>query len=451
MPMALFKNRIQAADELARDLEFLRGEDPVVVGIPNGGVPVAAYIAEHLNCPLDILLMEPLTAPRYPDHVVGAVDEHGRISIIQATARWHHVTSQQLVEPARKAYAALQERRGQFRAILPELDLAGRTVIVINEGVSTGAKMLGAITSVRDRGAKKVVAAAPAGPAKNTWILHENADLVVIPHHPTEFKSIQHFYSNYEPVTDNQVVCTLQKWVVSRPDPTLGVRTIVHKLRNEVGTLLHCEIDLPPDFQRGADPRPAVVFAHGFESHARSPRSVPISKRLAKRGVLGVRFDFTGHGQSQGKHDEATDERMLRDLNVVFRTVAAMKEVDGRRIGINGAGTGGMIALHFAAIEPTLGALVIRGPVCEHEIDAARRIKAPTLLIHAEQDTALGDSIAAIDNNLAATHHLLVVHNSNRLFGDPISHELMVSASVDWLADHLLQSRAASALVDQAG
>jgi len=449
--MALFKNRIEAASELAGNLEFLRHEDPVVIGIPNGGVPVAAHIAERLGCPLDILLMRTLSAPRHPEHIVGAVDEHGRISIIQATARWHHVTSQQLVEPARRAYAELQERRGRFRAILPELDLNGRTVIVVNDGVSTGAQMLGAMTSVRDRGAKKVVAAAPAGASQNTWILHENADLVVIPHHPTHFKSVAHFYSNYDEVTDDQVVCTLQKWVATRPDPMQGVKTIVHKLRNELGTLLHCEIDLPPDFARDCDPRPAVIFAHGFESNARSPRSVPISKRLAKRGILGVRFDFTGHGQSQGKHDDATEDRMLRDLNVVYRTVAAMKEVDRGHIGLNGAGTGAMIALHFAALEPALASLVIRGPVCGREVDAARKVKAPTLIIHAEYDTALGESVASIDSNLAATHHLLVVHNANRMFNDPISHELMVSASVDWLADHLHTGPVASALVEKAG
>lgn len=449
--MALFKNRIEAAAELARDLEFLRDEKPVVVGIPNGGVPIAAHIAEALGAPLDILLMKPLSAPRNPDHVVGAVDEHGRISIIQATARWHHVTSQQLVEPARRAYADLQERRGRFRAILPELDIADRTVIVVNEGVSTGAQMLGAITSVRDRGAKKVIAAAPAGPSQHTWILHENADMVVIPHVPTHFKGIAHFYSNYDEVTDDQVVCTLQKWVSTRPDPVLGVKTLVHKIRNEKGTLLHCEFDVPPNFERGCDPRPAVIFAHGFESTARSPRSIPISKRLAKRGVLGVRFDFTGHGQSQGDHEDATEERMLRDLNVVYRTIAAMKEVDRTRIGINGAGTGAMIALHFAALEPALAAFVIRGPVCGREVDAAKRVKAPTLIIHAEHDTALGDSVAAINDNLAATHHMLVVNNSNRLFNDPISHELMVSASVDWLADHLEGVNVRSALVEKAG
>lgn len=446
--MALFKNRIAAAEELATNLDFLRDEQPVIVGIPNGGVPVAAVIAERLGAPLDILLMKPLSPPRHPDHIVGAVDEHGRISIIQQTARWHHVTSQQLVEPARRAYAELQECRGRFRAILPEYDLTGRTVIVVNEGVSSGAQMLGAISSVRDRGAKKVVAAAPAGPSQNTWILHENADMVVIPHVPTQFKGIEHFYSSYEPVTDNQVVCTLQKWVASRPDPTLGVKTIVHKIKNEVGNLLHCEVDLPPNVQRGDQPRAAVIFAHGFESSARSPRAVPISKRLAKRGVLGVRFDFTGHGQSHGRHEDATDERMLRDLNVVYRTVAAMKEVDSRHIGINGAGTGAMISLHFAAMEPTVASLVIRGPVCGREVDAARKIKAPTLIIHAEHDTALGESVAAINDNLAATHQMLVVHNSNRLFNDPISHELMVSASVDWLADHLLDSPVASALID---
>ena len=151
--MRLFHNRREAAHELARHLSFLKSEDPIVLGLVSGGVPIAEIIAQALEAALDVLIIERLSAPKNPDHVVGAVDEHGRISMIKSTARWHQLTSQQMIAPAREVFRQLQRRRSRIRAILPEMDVRDRTVIIVGQGVATGAKMLGAIASVRDRGA----------------------------------------------------------------------------------------------------------------------------------------------------------------------------------------------------------------------------------------------------------------------------------------------------------
>ncbi|MCI0629920.1 MAG: alpha/beta fold hydrolase [Phycisphaerales bacterium] len=436
--MRLFKNRIEAANELSQHLAFLKNDSPIVLGLANGGVPVAEVVARHLDAPLDVLLIEKLYAPNAPDQIVGAVDEHGRISMIHATARWHHLTSQQMVEPARQAFRQLQVRQARVRAILPELDVRGRTVIVIGQGVVSGAKMLGAIASLKDRGATRIVAAAPAGTSQATWQLHETADVVVIPHRPAKFKGIESFYEEFAEVSDDTIVRIVERWVGEHPQQQQGIKTISMKLAGTLGQSLISEVDLPPGMQRGSAPHATVIFAHGFESDGRSARSLTISRRLAKREIIGVRMNFTGHGRSEGKSEQATDAQMLADLHTVFGAVAGLAEVDAKRIGLVGSGTGGMIALHYAAQVPAVKALVIRGPVCGRETVAARQVKAPTLLIHAESDTALYDSVQTLDRELAAQHRLLRVPNSNRLFGDPISMELMVSATVDWLVDHLV-------------
>lgn len=435
--MKLFENRRQAATELADKLSFLREERPIVLGLANGGIPIADVVARSLEAPLDVLLFERLAAPKSPDHIVGVVDEHGRISMIESTARWHHLTSRQMIQPAREVFRDLQRRRGRFRGVLPELDVRSQTVIIVGQGIATGGKMLGAIASVRDRGATKVVATAPAGHSRATWQLHDKADLVVIPHQPSQFKGIEDLYENYSEVTDDIAIGILERWVASRTQPAPGVRTLALKLHSTRGHLLSCEIDLPPGTDRGSGPFPAVVFAHGFESTARSQRSVPISQRLAKRGIIGVRFDFTSHGRSEGSQEDATDRQMIEDLHVVFQSVAQLAEVDEGQIGVNGAGTGGMIALHYAAQQPLVKTLVIRGPICGKEVAAARKVTIPTLLIHAEHDLDLQEPVEAINRSLAGSHELLVIPDSNRLFGDPISRELMIGATVDWFADHL--------------
>ncbi len=440
--MRLFKDRQQAAKELAGALAYVKPEDPLVLAVPNFGVPIAAVIAESLDAPLDILLIAKLSMPQHPEQVVGAVDEHGRISMIQTAARWHHVTAQQMIVPAREAFTALQRRRAQYRAILPETEVRGRTVIIVDHGVETGANMLAAIASCRDRGARKVIVAAPAGCGKATWQLRETADGVVIPHAPSRYKGIEHFYESYEDVTDREVESILQRWSADRPELHPGVKTLVMRVVAEQQRVLHCELDLPPGMSRGSGPYPAVIFAHGRDSDGRSPRTVPISRRLAKRNVIGVRMDFTGHGRSEGSLEDATEQRMLSDLRTVLENVYILQEVDPNRIGINGSGSGGLLALRLAADVPEVAAMVVRGPLSGGEIHAASNVKAPTLLIHGEHDPELSRLAQSLDRELDSIHQLLVIPESNRWFNDPVSLELMISASVDWLVDHLTHAAA---------
>ena len=448
--MRLFKSREEAAKELANKLAFIRHEQPLVLGVPNYGVPIAADIAEDLDAPLDILLIAKLSAPNLPEQVVGAVDEHGRISMIQSAARWHHLTAQQMIAPAREAFARLQRRRARFRSVLPETDVRDRAVIVVDHGVETGASMLAAIASLRDRGARKVIVAAPAGCGKATWQLHEMADTVVIPHSPSRFKGIERFYEEFTDVTDREVEAILGRWAASRAEDHPGVKTLVMRVVADQHRIIHCELDLPPGMTRGSGPYPAVIFAHNRESHGRSQRTVPVSRRLAKRKVIGVRLDFTGHGRSEGTLEQATAERMLADLRTVFDNVRILQEVDPNRIGVKGGGTGGMIALKFAAEQPDLAAVVVRGPLSGGEIEATRPVKAPTLLIHGELDSDLSRVAQSLEKELASIHRLLVIPESNRWFSDPVSLELMVSASVDWLVDHLISAAPPPEPADQA-
>jgi putative phosphoribosyl transferase len=434
--MRLFHNRREAAHELARHLSFLKNEDPIVLGLVSGGVPIAEIIAQALEASLDLLIIARLCAPKQPDHVVGAVDEHGRISMIKSTARWHQLTSQQMVAPAREVFRQVQRRRSRMRAILPEMDVRDRTVVIVGQGVATGAKMLGAIASVRDRGARKVVAAAPAGSGEAAWQLHDAADLVVIPHRPAKFTSVADFYTEFSPVTDEMVKAIIERWVKTRPQQQPGVKTLAMKLYNDLGQMLICEADLPPGTTRGSGPYPAVVFAHGFESDGRSARTIPIAQRLAKRGIIAVRPDFTGHGHSEGELDDATEERLYNDLKIVVNAIRPLNEVDEDRLGLIGSGTGAMLALRLA-VDPRIKAVVVRGPMCGKEIDAAAKVKAPSLLIYAEQETEFAKKHREQGGRLPSTHQILEIPDATRLFNDAISLEMMVGATVDWFVDHI--------------
>jgi putative phosphoribosyl transferase len=432
--MALFQNRQEAAEELATALHYIKADNPIVLGLANGGVPVAEVIARKLDAPLDILLMERIAAPHKPDHIIGAVDEHGRISTIHGSARWHHVSARELIEPAREAFRRIQMLRSRYRSILPELDVRNRTVILVSQGVATGAKMLGAIASVRDRGARKIIVAAPAGATKATWHLNEVADSVVIPHRPTRFTTVRDFYREYTPVTPDLVDAIISRWVTSRPEHKAGVRTIEMKIQNMRGKALSCEIDLPPGCARGSGPYPAVIFAHGHKSDGRNPRNVPISQRLAKRDIIGVRFDFTGHGRSEGEFTEATTQQMFNDLQVVVGAARNLTEVDPEQIGFCGSGTGGMLCLELTKHLEYVRTIVIRSPLTGGEIFCMREIKAPTLVLLAGLEESINRDETT---DMPSCHELVEIPDATQLFNDPISKEMMVGASVEWLDDHL--------------
>jgi putative phosphoribosyl transferase len=440
--MKMFADRLEAARELADALSFLQGEDLVVIAIPNGGVVVAEVICDRLHAPMDVLLLTELAAPRTPDHIVGAVDEFGQISLNESVARWHHITTQKMIGPARVAFEAMQRRRARFRALVPELEIRGKTALIISDGVDDGAAMLGAVASCRKRGAAKVVAAAPVGYEKATWSLHETANMVVIPHHPANLKGIHKAFRNFPEIDDGLALDLLRRHLAGRGVEALKVHSIA--LGFLVGDRsVYAEAEVPPL----PGPWPAVIFAHGRESHCRSLRALPVSFRLAKRGVMGVRIDFNGHGKSEAAADGCTMDSMIDDLRAVFENLRCDDRIDPNAIGVCGAGMGAQAALRFAAKEDRIAAVAVRGPILDGDTRFASKINAPTIVLHAERDSALAADALELDQKLGALHELHRIPDCTRLFDDPISRELMVSASADFLSHylHLAQFTGASA------
>lgn len=429
----MFADRLEAARELADALSFLAGEDLVVVAIPNGGVVVAEVICDRLNAPMDILLLAELEAPRMQEHIVGAVDEFGRISLNESVARWHHITIDKMVAPARVAFENLQRRRARFRALVPELEVRGKTVLVVADGVADGAAMLGAVSSCRKRGARRVIAAAPVGYEKATWSLHEAAHMVVIPHHPANLKGIHKAFRSFPEIEDGLALDMLRRHLAGRGVEALKVHSIAMGFLVGGERSIYAESEVPPM----PGPWPAVIFAHGRESHCRSLRGLPISFRLAKRGVIGVRIDFNGHGKSDPAADGCTMDSMLTDLRTVFENLRCDDRIDPNAIGVCAAGLGAQAALRFAAKEDRLAALSVRGPILEGELWYANRITAPTQIVHGERDSALAADAFDLDRQLSCPHEMLRIPDSTRLFDDPISRELMVSATADFLSHHL--------------
>jgi len=206
----IYRDRVHGGAALADQLEQYRRQDVLVLGVPRGGVPVAAELARRLDAELDVVVARKLGAPGYPELAIGAVTANGgrflNIDVIrelQISDRYVEAASEEKREDARR-------REERFRGGRPEPRIAGRTVIVVDDGLATGATMRAAVRSVRRRKPARLIAAVPVGSQQACAALREDADEVVCLFAPADFWAVGLYYQHFAPTEDAEVERLLQ-------------------------------------------------------------------------------------------------------------------------------------------------------------------------------------------------------------------------------------------------
>ena len=206
-----FADRVEAGRRLAAQLEHLRVGCPVVVGLPRGGVPVAAEVARALDAPLDVILVRKLGVPFQPELGMGAIGEDG-VTVLNPDVLDVARVSPSDVEAVERREGEELARRGRlYRGDRPRIPLAGRTVIVVDDGIATGSTARAACQVARANGARRVVLAVPVAPPDWRSRLRAEADELVAVETPEPFFAVGQFYANFSPTTDEQVVAYLQQ------------------------------------------------------------------------------------------------------------------------------------------------------------------------------------------------------------------------------------------------
>jgi putative phosphoribosyl transferase len=205
----MFSDRADAGRRLARLLLHLADHDVVVVGLPRGGVPVARPVAEALNAPLDVIVVRKLGVPFRPELAMGAIGEDGVRVIDVALVRRAGVSPQELeaVEAAEREELARRVRR--FRAGRDRVVLAGREVVVVDDGIATGATARAACQVARAEGARRVVLAVPVAPPCWQRRFADVADECVCIATPSPFPDIGRFYDDFGQTSDAEVLACL--------------------------------------------------------------------------------------------------------------------------------------------------------------------------------------------------------------------------------------------------
>jgi len=204
----LFEDRADAARELAAALAAYRGKNPLVLAIPRGAVTMGRILADELGGELDVVLVRKLRAPLSPELAVGAIEEsgwaHGADHAASAGADEAHLRAEKETQ-----LEALRARRKMYTPERAPVDPAGRTVIVVDDGLATGETMIAALHAVRSKEPSRLVCAVPVAAADSLSRVAPYADEVVCLHAPADFQSVGQFYVSFSQVEDEQVVALL--------------------------------------------------------------------------------------------------------------------------------------------------------------------------------------------------------------------------------------------------
>jgi putative phosphoribosyl transferase len=208
----IFADREEAGWMLVERLRGETLEKPLVLAIPRGGVEIGAVLARGLGAELDVVLSRKLRSPHQPELALGAVSENGEVYLNHFASAMTDAGDAYIEAERQRQLAEIARRKTMFRAVRPQAPIAGRTVILTDDGIATGATMIAALHWVRNAGAKEIVVAVPVGSPDRLDAIRPLCDRLVCLLEPEAFWAIGQFYRDFEQVEDSRVVELLRDY-----------------------------------------------------------------------------------------------------------------------------------------------------------------------------------------------------------------------------------------------
>jgi putative phosphoribosyl transferase len=434
-----FASRRAAGRELAERLSPLALEDPVVLGLARGGVPVAYEVAMELGAPLDVLVVRKVGAPGNPELGIGAIAEGGVRVLNEDIVRHLLVSIEELEAAVSRARAEVEARVKRYRGDRPPLEVKGHTAIVVDDGLATGGTARAALRAVRARGPRRLILAVPVGAPDSVESLREEADEVICLIEPERMWAVGLWYEHFEPTSDAEIAELL--------DGHAGDPPLRHAMSSRTVRILAGEgVEIVGDLILPEPALALVVFAHGSGSSRHSARNRQVARALNERELGTLLLDLL-------TVEEERDRANVFDIGLLAeRLVAATRwardapELAELPVCYFGASTGAGAALWAAAeLGDEIAAVVSRGGRPDLAARRLPEVRAPVLLIVGGHDEIVLELNREACSLLRAPAEIAVVPGATHLFDEPGALEVVARLAGEWFERNLARTGSSSA------
>jgi putative phosphoribosyl transferase len=437
--LRVFRDRRDAGRALAEAVRALDLEDPVVVGLPRGGVPVAFEVAQALEAPLDVMVARKIGAPGNPELAIGAIAEGGIEVLDHPMLARLLVSHDELEHAIARATEELEARVARYRQAEGTVAVAGRTVVVVDDGLATGATARAAVRALRARGAERIVLAAPVGSPEAVRSLEREADQVLCVLVPEQMWAIGFWYLEFGQTSDGEVAELLRRSRGGAPQPvTTAGDPDPPVLRPAAILLPKSDRTLAGDLAVPENATGLVIFAHGSGSSRHSPRNRHVAAILNRHGLATLLLDLL-------TPEEELDRRNVFDIPLLAERLLAatawakeQPELGGLPIGYFGASTGAAAALSAAAdAGDRISAVVSRGGRPDLAAPRLPDVRASVLLVVGGHDPVVLNLNREALDRLRCPAELKIVPGATHLFEEPGALDDVARLATDWFRRHL--------------
>lgn len=419
----MFLDRHDAGVQLGRRLMAWRGTDVVVLGLPRGGLPVAAEVARALGAPLDVIVVRKLGVPWQPELAMGAVGEEGVRVLNDDVLQQTDVPAAEVEAVTAQARSMVEQRALQYRGSRPRISLEGRTALIVDDGIATGATARAACQVARAHGAGHVVLAVPVAPQGWQRGFVGVADEYVAVEEPPDFFAVGAHYRDFSPTSDDEVVACL-----AHQPPQEEQLAIPCAGSMLAGTLTS------PSLAQGL-----VVFAHGSGSSHRSVRNRYVARQLVGAGFATALFDLLTEVEELDRANVFDIEMLTERLLVITDWLQKRPTLAGLPLGYFGASTGAAAALGAASqLGDQVAAVVSRGGRPDLALPVLGSVTAPTLLIVGGADSLVLELNQQALDALRCPADLTVIPDATHLFAEPGALEAVADVAAQWFGKHLV-------------
>lgn len=423
--MRPIESRVSAGKLLAEVLRDREWQNAVVLALPRGGVPVAHEIARELALSMDVLFVKKMGAPGRPEYALGAISEDNDPVWNEDALMDVSLSQEDLKKIVDQSRTQVDEQVRKWRGSRKAIDLKGRTVLVVDDGLATGMTMKAAVELLRRRDVKRILVVAPVASRSAMELLKDDADEVIVLSIPEPFFSVGQWYEDFSQVTDEAVSQLLRR----RTDFSVeeGVKPNLVTIALDEGWL-EGELTVP------RNPKGVVIFAHGSGSSFKSPRNQYVAQRLNQVGVATLLFDLLTDAESKDRGNVFNIPLLALRLKRATQWLRTDRNLKYLPIGYFGASTGAAAALVAANADKGISTVVSRGGRPDLAEEFLSRIDCPVLLIVGGADSGVIEPNESAKRTLKHAE-LVVVPGAGHLFEEPGALDQVVEYATDWFSN----------------